>query len=181
MYKGPLHTKTSFSTAGSWAGCPKLSGTQFPHQSHNHQRNTASKTRPLKPWGDATALPFWLTYTREHLATISCTLSTNLTVRASLYSCLVIGIVQAIRIYSMKSPFEPNSDTLQVPHTTDIHVVNDQSWRGRYIANSRCHLPKLEELLSLWIKDLNHVIHCACVIPFTVDSNSLWHVKVSWS
>ena len=128
MYKGLLHTKTSFSTAGSWAGCPKLSGTQFPHQSHNHQRNTASKTRPLKPWGDATALPFWLTYAREHLATISCTLSTNLAVRASLNSCLIIGIVQAIRIY--KSPFEPNIDIYTAGATTDIHAVifvNDQS------------------------------------------------------
>ena len=27
------------------------------------QRNVASKTRPLKSWGDGTALSFWLTYT----------------------------------------------------------------------------------------------------------------------
>ena len=56
-----------------------LRGTASASEPQLLRRNVASKTRPLKPWGDGTAPPFWLTYLhmpREHLATISHTLST---------------------------------------------------------------------------------------------------------
>ena len=40
MYKGVVHTKTSVSAAGGWAGWPKLCRTQLPHRSRDHRGGT---------------------------------------------------------------------------------------------------------------------------------------------